>query len=275
MTALRRLSGEVVALVLATAIFLVPFGLMLLTAVKDPEQAIDLDFAWPTSWPVVENFMAVIEARDYVLLRAYVNSTIITVASVVLLVVFAAMASFVLQRRPGKVAKLADFLVLSGLIIPPAVVPTIWLLQALGLFKTLPGMILAEVAFNLSFAMLLFRAFVAAIPRELDEAAQIDGCSGMRLFFRVIFPLLRPVTITVILVSSVNIFNDFVNPLYLLPGDENATVQVTLYNFQSQYNTQWNLLFMDIVLITIPPLVLFVFFSRKIVAGMTAGAIKG
>ncbi len=72
-----------------------------------------------------------------------------------------------------------------------------------------------------------------------------------------------------------NIFNDFVNPLYLLPGDENATVQVTLYNFQSQYNTQWNLLFMDIVLITIPPLLLFVFFNRKIVAGMTAGAVKG
>ncbi|GAA2212648.1 carbohydrate ABC transporter permease [Nonomuraea monospora] len=275
MRTLKRLSAEAVALVLATAIFLVPFALMLLTAVKDPQQAIDLDFAWPTSWPVVENFMAVVEARDYVLLRAYVNSTIITVASVALLVVFAAMASFVLQRRPGKVARLADFLVLSGLIIPPAVVPTIWLLQALGLFKTLPGMILAEVAFNLSFAMLLFRAFIAAIPRELDEAAQIDGCSGLRLFFRVIFPLLRPVTITVILVSSVNIFNDFVNPLYLLPGDDNATVQVTLYNFQSQYNTQWNLLFMDIVLITIPPLVLFVFFNRKIVAGMTAGAIKG
>ncbi|TYB71092.1 carbohydrate ABC transporter permease [Nonomuraea sp. PA05] len=275
MRTLKRLSAETITLVLATAIFLVPFALMLLTAVKDPQQAIDLDFAWPTSWPVVENFMAVIEARDYVLLRAYVNSTIITVASVALLVVFAAMAAFVLQRRPGKVARLADFLVLSGLIIPPAVVPTIWLLQALGLFKTLPGMILAEVAFNLSFAMLLFRAFIAAIPRELDEAAQIDGCSGMRLFFRVIFPLLRPVTITVILVSSVNIFNDFVNPLYLLPGDDNATVQVTLYNFQSQYNTQWNLLFMDIVLITIPPLVLFVFFNRKIVAGMTAGAVKG
>ncbi|UBU17923.1 carbohydrate ABC transporter permease [Nonomuraea gerenzanensis] len=275
MRTLKRFGAESVAFVLATAIFLVPFALMLLTAVKDPKQAIDLDFAWPTSWPVVENLVAVVEARDYVLLRAYVNSTIITVASVALLVVFAAMAAFVLQRRPGKVARLADFLVLSGLIIPPAVVPTIWLLQALGLFKTLPGMILAEVAFNLSFAMLLFRAFIAAIPRELDEAAQIDGCSGLRLFFRVIFPLLRPVTITVILVSSVNIFNDFVNPLYLLPGDDNATVQVTLYNFQSQYNTQWNLLFMDIVLIMIPPLVLFVFFNRKIVAGMTAGAVKG
>ncbi|MEU8357041.1 carbohydrate ABC transporter permease [Nonomuraea sp. NPDC048882] len=275
MRALRRLGAETLTLVLATVIFLVPFAFMLLTAVKDQTQATDLDFAWPTSWPIVENFVAVVEARDYVLLRAYVNSTVITVASVALLVVFASMAAFVLQRRPGRVSRVAGFLVLSGLIIPPAVVPTIWLLQALGLFKTLPGMILAEVAFHLSFAMLLFRAFIAAIPRELDEAAQIDGCGGLRLFFRVVFPLLRPVTITVVLVSSVNIFNDFVNPLYLLPGDENATVQVTLYNFQSQYNTQWNLLFMDIVLITIPPLLLFVFFNRKIVAGMTAGAVKG
>ncbi|MEU7747560.1 carbohydrate ABC transporter permease [Nonomuraea sp. NPDC049158] len=275
MRALRRFGAEAIALILATVFFLVPFALMLLTAVKDPAQALDLDFAWPANWRLVENFTEVIEARDYVLLRAYVNSTVLTVVSVALIVVFAAMAAFVLQRRPGKVGSLANFLVLSGLIIPPAIVPTIWLLQAFGLFKTMPGLILVEVAFGLSYAVLLFRAFIAAIPRELDEAAMIDGCTGPALFFRVIFPLLRPVTITVILTSSVAIFNDFVNPLYFLPGDDNATVQVTLYNFQSQYNTQWNLLFMDIVLITIPPLLLFVFFNRKIVAGMTAGAIKG
>lgn len=272
---MKRLGTEVTVLILATVIFLVPFALMLLTAVKNPVQATDLDFAWPTEWRVVQNFTEVIEARDYVLLRAYVNSTILTVASVALIVVFAAMAAFVLQRRPGRVGKSADFLVLSGLIIPPAVVPTIWLLQALGLFKTLPGLILVEVAFGLPYAVLLFRAFIAAIPRELDEAAMIDGCGGLRLFFRVIFPLLRPVTITVILTASVAVFNDFVNPLYFLPGDDNATVQVTLYNFQSQYNTQWNLLFMDIVLITVPPLLAFVFFNRKIVAGLTAGSIKG
>jgi raffinose/stachyose/melibiose transport system permease protein len=273
--ALKKLSAEAIALVLATVIFLVPFALMLLTAVKNQAQAADLDFAWPTQWRLVQNFKEVIEARDSVLLRAYVNSTILTVASVALIVVFAAMAAFVLQRRAGKLGALANLLVLSGLIIPPAIVPTIWLLQGLGLFKTLPGLILVEVAFGLPFAVLLFRAFIAAIPRELDEAAMIDGCGGLRLFFQVIFPLLRPITITVILTSSVFIFNDFVNPLYFLPGDENATVQVTLYNFQSQYSTQWNLLFMDIVLITIPPLLAFVFFNRKIVSGLTAGAIKG
>jgi raffinose/stachyose/melibiose transport system permease protein len=275
MRALKRLSAETLALVLATVIFLVPFALILLTAVKDEEQAVDLSFAWPTNWRIVENFTEVIQARDYVLLRAYLNSTILTVASVTLIVVVGAMAAFVMQRRSGRLGAVANVLVLSGLIIPPAIVPTIWLLQKLGLFKTLSGLILVEVAFGLPYAVLLFRAFIAAIPRELDEAAMIDGCGGTRLFFKVIFPLLRPVTITVILTASVAIFNDFVNPLYFLPGDDNATVQVTLFNFQSQYNTQWNLLFMDIVLITIPPLLAFIFFNRKIVAGMTAGAIKG
>jgi raffinose/stachyose/melibiose transport system permease protein len=103
----------------------------------------------------------------------------------------------------------------------------------------------------------------------------IDGCSGMRLFFKVIFPLLRPVVITVVVTSSVIIYNDFQNPLYFLPGRDNTTVQLTLYNFQGQFNTQWNLLFMDVLLITIPPLIMFMFFNRKIVAGLTAGAIKG
>jgi raffinose/stachyose/melibiose transport system permease protein len=271
----RRLTAEVTALVLAAAIFLVPFALILLTAAKNQVEATDLDFAWPTEWRIVQNFTEVIEARDYILLRAYVNSIILTVSSVVLIVLCAAMAGFVLQRRAGKPAAVANFLVLTGLIIPPAIVPTIWLLQALGLFKTLPGLILVEVAFGVPYAVLLFRAFVAAIPRELDEAAMIDGCTGFSLFFRVVFPLLRPVTITVVLTQSVAIFNDFVTPLYFLPGDENATVQVTLYSFQSQYSTQWHLLFMDIVLITIPPLLAFVFFNRKIVAGMTAGALKG
>jgi raffinose/stachyose/melibiose transport system permease protein len=91
----------------------------------------------------------------------------------------------------------------------------------------------------------------------------------------VIFPLLRPVIITTVVTQSIFIFNDFVNPLYFLPGSKNATVQLTLFNFISQFNTKWNLLFTDILLITIPPLIMFMIFNRKIVAGMTAGAVKG
>ena len=189
--------------------------------------------------------------------------------------ILGAMVAFVRQRRMSRWNRVIDLLVLSGLIIPPAVVPTIWVLQELGIFRTLGGLILIEIAFGLSFTILLFQAFIATIPRELDEAAILDGAGPMRLFFRVIFPLLKSVIVTVIVVQSVFVFNDFVHPLYFLPGDENATVQLTLFNFQSQFTTQYNLLFTDILLITIPMLLMFLFFNKRIVEGMTAGAVKG
>jgi raffinose/stachyose/melibiose transport system permease protein len=248
---------------------------MALTAVKDRREAAKLDFAWPTTFNFIENFQDVLSARKFMLVTAFINSTILTVASVTILVILAAMVAWILQRRRSRWNGVANFLILSGLIIPPAVVPTIWVLQSMGLFKSLPGLILIEVAFGLSFCVMLFRAFIASIPKELDEAAVIDGCGPVRLFFRVIFPLLRSVIVTVIVVQSVHIFNDFQNPLYFLPGDANATVQLTLFNFQSQFATSYNLLFMNILLITIPPLIMYLFFNRQIVAGMTAGAVKG
>jgi len=264
------------AILVSIFVFLVPFMFIILTALKDRREAAKREFSWPSNgihlW---DNLVQVIETRDYMLITAFVNSMILTVASVTLLVVFGAMVGFVLQRRPSVWTPIVNFLVLAGLIIPPAVVPTIWVLQGLSLFKTMHGMILIEVAYGLSFTILLFRAFVSTIPRELDEAAIMDGASPLRLFFQIILPLLRPVVITVIVVQAVAIFNDFTNPLYYLPGNENVTVQLTLYNFQSQFNTQFNLLFMNILLITIPPLIMFVFFNRQIVAGMTAGAVKG
>jgi raffinose/stachyose/melibiose transport system permease protein len=262
-------------IVLFGVVFIVPFLFMLVTASKTQTEANDLAFSLPTHWELLDNLGQAIKARDYMLLAAFINSTLITVVSVGMMVVLSAMVAYVLQRRPSRSNRFVDLLILSGLIIPPAIVPTIWVLQKLELFKTIPGLILIEVAFGMSFCILLFRAFIATIPRELDEAAIIDGAGPLRLFFRVIFPMLKSVTITVIVIQSVTVFNDFTYPLYFLPGDENATVQLTLFNYQSQFNTQYNLLFADILLITIPPLIMFMFFNRKIVAGLTAGAVKG
>jgi raffinose/stachyose/melibiose transport system permease protein len=263
------------AIVVAVVVFIVPFVFILLTAAKNRTDAAELKFTWPHQFQFVQNFIDVVQARDYLLIIAYINSIILTVCSVAIMVVLAAMVAYVLQRRASRWNGFINFLVLAGLIMPPAVVPTIWVLQKLGLFRTMPGLILVEVAFGLAFSILLFRAFIASIPRELDEAAIIDGAGPVRLFFRVIFPLLRSVLVTVVLVQSVNIFNDFTNPLYFLPGDQNATLQLTIYNFYSQFTSQFNLLFMDILLITIPPLVMFLFFNRQIVAGLTSGAVKG
>ena len=103
----------------------------------------------------------------------------------------------------------------------------------------------------------------------------MDGAPPLRVFFSIILPLLQPAIITVIVVSSVGIYNDFVGPLYFLPGSENVTAQLTLYSFISQFNSQWNLLFADVIVVTIPPLIMFMFFQKQLVSGLTAGAVKG
>jgi raffinose/stachyose/melibiose transport system permease protein len=265
----------VVAVIASVVIFLIPFAFILVTAAKTTQEAANLDFSWPTTWQLWDNITNVMTVRRFVVLRAFINSSTLTVVSVGLMVVLSAMIGYVLQRRSSRWNPLVNFLVLAGLIIPPAVVPTIWMLQEIGLFKQMIGMILVNVAFGLPFCILLFRAFVSSIPRELDEAATVDGAGPIRLFFSVVMPLLKPVVITVIVVQAVAVFNDFTGPLYFLPGNENVTVQLTLYNFQSQMLSQWNLLFTNILLITIPPLVMYIFFNRQIVAGMTSGAVKG
>ena len=278
MNGMRHSTRWIVGLVgiaLTSALFLVPFAFIISMAAKDATEASLLEFSWPTHFQLWENLVAVFQARDYMLIIAFINSTVLTVASVSLLVIFGSMIAFVLERRKSRLNVLINTMVLAGLIIPPAVVPTIWVMQGLGLFKTLPGLILIEVAFGLSFTVLTMRAFISSIPREIDEAAIVDGAGPLRLFFQVIFPLLKSVIVTIVVVQSIFIFNDFQNPLYFLPGNANATVQLTLFNFQSQYATSYNLLFANILVITIPMLVLYIFFQRQIVAGMTSGAVKG
>ncbi|HEV7277812.1 MAG TPA: carbohydrate ABC transporter permease [Devosiaceae bacterium] len=276
MSRARRYWTGGAAIVVSFFVFIVPFIFIVLTAIKDRRGSSQRDFSLPENgvhlW---DNLVAVIQTRDYMVVTAFINSTIITVASVTLLVICGAMVGYVAQRRPSIWTPVVNFCVLAGLIVPPAVVPTIWVMQELGIFKTLHGMILIQLAYGLSFTVLLFQAFFATIPRELDEAAIMDGASPLRVFFQIMLPLLRPVVVTVVVVQSVAIFNDFTNPLYYLPGRENVTVQLTLYNFQSQFNTQYNLLFTNILLITIPPLIVYLFFNRQIVAGLTAGAVKG
>jgi raffinose/stachyose/melibiose transport system permease protein len=270
-----RIWLDIVSLIIAIIIFIVPFVFMLMTASKSPQEAALLRFNWPDEIRLFENIREVLAFGDQRMYQALLNSAILTTASVTLIIFLAALVGFVMQRRQDRTASFVSSVMLAGLIIPPSVVPTIFVLQWLGIYKTLIGMILVEVAFLLPFATLIFRTFMSAIPRDLDEAAIMDGAGPLRVFFSVILPLLRPAIVTVIVISSVAVYNDFVGPLYFLPGNENVTVQLTLYSFISQFSTRWNLLFADAIIITIPPLILFIFFQRQIVSGMTAGAVRG
>ncbi len=274
----HRLVRDAIQLAFAMVIIVVfgaPLLFVVLNAGMDAPQAAEMRMALPESPQYFNNLSEVIQARDGMVIRAFYNSTAITVSSIVILIVVGAMSGMVLERKKGRAVGPIMLIVLAGLMVPPAVVPSIRLLQILGIFKTITSMVLIEVAINLPVTIVLYRAYMVSVPRELDESALIEGASPWQLFWHIILPLVKPVTATVVVLSAVFIFNDFVHPLYFLPGAENATVQLTLYNFMSRYATQWNLLFANVLLISIPPLVAFVVFNKKIVAGVVAGAVKG
>jgi raffinose/stachyose/melibiose transport system permease protein len=266
---------DAIALVIVGIVFLVPFAFILLTASKTSQEAALFQLSWPSQFRLFENILYVMQLNDNRMLLALWNSGLLTVGSVTLIVLFAALVAYVMQRRNDRMASLANTLMFSGLVLPPAVVPTVFMLQRIGLYKSLMGLILVEVAIALPFAIITLRAFIGTIPREIDEAAIMDGASPLRMFFSIILPLLRPALVTIIVTSSIGIYNDFSNPLYFLPGARNVTAQLTLFSFMGQFASQWNLLFADVVVLTIPPLILFMFFQQQIVSGMTSGAVKG
>lgn len=272
---LGKISVEISAVLLSIVMFWIPFYYIIINSFKNTTEASWMRIDWPGSFHIVENYWAVLTHQDGMVPRAFLNSFILTTLSIALLILVSAMAGFVLQRRKDRFSGILDFFLLAGLIVPPAIVPTYWMLNFLGIARTFFGLSLVEVALSFSFATILYKAFVGTISREIDEAAVIDGCGRFRMFFQIIFPLLQPVTATIVVISAVAVYNDFVNPLYFLPGAQNATVQLSIYYFFSQYTSDWNLVFADVVLISIPTLLLFLFFNQKIVAGMTAGAIKG
>ena len=271
---LLTICGDVIGMAACLVIFVTPFLYMLVNSLKGTKEANLMSLSLPEEIHL-ENYLEVIKANNYMLVTAFKNSLILALCSVILLILTGSMAGYVLQRRNDRTTRLANALIMSGLMVPPAILPTIWVLQGLHLYKTLLGMTIVEVALNIPFTIMLYRGFMATIPTELEEAGFIDGCSRIQLFSRVVFPLLKPVTSTVIILNAVSIFNDFTNPLYFLPGNANATVQLTLYNFKGKYASSYNLLFADVLVITIPMLVLFIFFNKRIIDGMVAGAVKG
>jgi len=268
------LLGDIAGIICASVIYVIPFIFMLVNSLKERREANLLNLSLPQvfHW---ENYAEVFSANNFQIFTAFKNSLLITAGSVILLVITGSMAGYVLQRRTDKVHRFINSLILTGLMVPAAILPTIWMMQNMHIYKTLFGMIMIEVALQIPFTVMLYRGFMCSIPEELEEAGYIDGCSKFKLYTAIVFPLLKPVSATVIILNAVNIFNDFTNPLYFLPGTKNVTVQLTLYNFMGQYSSSYNLLFADVIIITIPMLILFIFFNKRLVAGMVAGAVKG
>lgn len=268
------LLGDIIGILVTVVVFLVPFYFMLVQSLKSKAEANKLSISWPTELHF-ENYLEVFKHNNYQLVTAFKNSTILTLFTVLGLLATAAMAAYVIQRRRDKLMTGIQSLIMLGLMIPAAILPTINLLQSLHIYKTMFAMVMIEIALQTPFAIMLYRGYMGSIPKELEEAARIDGCSKWQIFWKVIFPLLKPIQATLIILVGVTTFNDFTNPLYFLPGSENTTVQLTLYSYQGQLGGSYHLLFADIIIITIPMLILFIIFNKRIVDGMVAGSVKG
>ena len=268
------LLADIIGVIVTVILFLVPFYFMFVQSIKTKKEASRLSISWPTEIHF-ENYLEVIKYNNFQLIKAFKNSAILTIFTVLGLLFTAAMAAYVIQRRRDKLMTAVQSVIMLGLMIPASILPTIHLLQTMHIYKTMFSMVMIEIALQTPFAIMLYRGYMASIPTELEEAAEIDGCNRWGIFTRIIFPLLKPIQATLIILVGVQTFNDFTNPLYFLPGADNVTVQQTLYNYRSQVQSSFNLLFADIIIITIPMLILFLIFNKRIVDGMVAGSVKG
>lgn len=263
---------NVIAWVLSL-ICLIPFLLILFNSFKDKNAASDMSLSLPT-WPLPwENFSTVISKGK--LLTSFLNSLTYSLGSVIICCVLAVMAAYVLSRNATRLNKALFMYIVLGITLPINYVALTKVMLFLHLNNTKLGIILLYAAMQMPFTVFLTHGFVARIPMELDEAAIIDGCGPVRLFFCIILPLLKPVLATAIVLTFLNTWNEFVSPLYFLGSSEKWPMTLSVYNFFGMYFKDWNLVCADILLTSLPVLLVYLFGQKYIVSGMTAGAVKG
>lgn len=221
-----------------------------------------------------ENYATALSSMNYP--RSVLNSVGITVSVTVLVALLGSMAAYPLARNTGRAARAFILLVALGLATPNfvTITPIYVIFRDLGLLDSYPGIILAFTALNLPLAVFFYVGFIGAIPRDLLEAAKLDNCSDWQTFWHVVRPLLGPATATLSLFVMLMVWNDFTYPLLLLTDKDKFTVTISVYRFVGNQNVQPDVLFPAAVLGSLPLLILFILFQRRIVAGVTAGAVK-
>lgn len=254
-------------------ISLAPLLLILFNSLKTSEKASDMTLnlpGLPIQW---ENFSVVFERGK--LLASFINSSIYTVGSVLICCIFSAMAAYVLSRNRNKITKSIYLFIVLGITMPVNYVALMKVMLFLNLQNTQLGIILLYAAMQIPFSVFLLYSFIAKIPVELDEAGIIDGCNSLRLFITIVFPLLKPAIATVIVLTFLNNWNEFISPLYFLSSSTKWPMTLSVYNFFGMFYRDWNLVCADIVMTSIPVILIYLLGQKHIVSGMTAGAVKG
>lgn len=255
-----------------TPVFIVPLLMMVLGSFKTQGEALHMDLSFPRQF-LLDNYIHVIKTGN--ILRGYKNSIIVTVFSVVLVIFFGAMLGIIVSRRKDRKANLIYYFFLFGLTATMQMVTTYSLMLKLNMYGQYLGVILIFTAVNLPFAVLTFSSFVTGIPREIDEAAIIDGCGTFFLIFKVLLPIMKPATVTNLIIAAIGIWNNFQVPLYLMSSSERTTIPMMIFNFYGLYSRNWNYVFAALVITVLPIIILYLVLQKYIIEGMTAGAVKG
>jgi len=251
---------------------LIPIWLMVIGSLKSAKEAALPSIALPTEWHF-ENYITVFQKGK--IAQALYNSIFISGSAVIVAILLASAAAFYLARIQTKWSKLIYNTISLGLIAPVSIIPTIRLMQVFHINNTYLSVILLFSAIYMPLCVFLITGFIKKIPRDLDEASIIDGCSPLLLFIKIILPLLKPVLLTGAVISFMGIWNSFVIPLYFLNNSSKWTLPLTVYNFFGQYSRDWNLVFADLVITASPVAIFYLIAQKYIISGLTAGAVKG
>ncbi len=265
-------------LTLVAMVMLVPLYIMVISAFK-PESDIllnPLGFS-PDSF-TFEYLVRAATSERFNVIGAYGITLLFVLLVNLFCILLAAPASYVIARGRRKWHLALLLLFVSGLFIPGQVtlIPVVFVLRMLGLIGTIPGFVLFETALTLPITIFLFTAYLRTVPRDIDEAASLDGAGKIRAFWSCIFPIMRPAVATIVVLNSISVWNDFVNPQIILgPGSGIYTVTTGVYAAVDQYSTDYTTVFPTLLLAIAPALIFFIVMQRHIIGGLVAGATKG
>ena len=262
----------VLILLMISIVYIVPILMMVLGSFKTQGEALRMDLTLPTQLQF-ENYQHVIETGG--ILRGYTNNLIITVSAVAIIIIFGSMTGIIISRRGHRKGRGLYYYFVFGLTATMQIVTTYALVLKLGLYGTYISVIFVLAAINLPFAVITFSSYVKGIPREIDEAAIMDGCNSFQLIFKVLLPIMKPITITNLIIAAIGIWNNFQVPLYLMSSSERTTIPMMIFNFYGLYYRDWNYVFAALVITVLPVVILYLCLQKHIVEGMTSGAVKG
>lgn len=259
---------------IAALVYLFPFYFLLVNAFK-PIKDLTLDPAALPRMLYVDNFINSFKILNYP--KAFLNSLIVTVTTNIALIAIGSMAAYRLARRDTRLNRFLFVMFVSAMVIPfqSIMLPMVKVAGMLKLINTYYGVLFVYLGCGVSLTMFLFHGFIKTVPIDIEEASIVDGCSPLGTFWRIVFPLLKPVIVTILILNGLWIWNDFLLPLLIIPSDNMRTIPLAINTFFAQYTKKWDLAMAALVISIIPVVVLFLSLQKYIIEGIVSGSVKG